>query len=392
MIRIKVEGISKRFTVQEKDFLALNDVHFEAQSGEVVGILGRNGAGKSTLLKILSRIMPPTAGRAELHGRVGSLLEVGTGFHPELSGRENIFLSAALLGMKDSEVEKRFDEIVEFSGVERFLDTPVKHYSSGMYMRLAFSVAAHLEPEILLVDEVLAVGDAEFQRKCMSRLETFGSGGQTVLFVSHNMQAVTRLCNRALLIDAGKVILSGPIAEVVPAYLNLGLTHPGERSWPDGPHAPGNRVVRLRKVRVRGQAGETLDSVSVASLFGIEMEYEVAIADRVLFPSITIANEWGVNVLWSTDTRHELHGKPRAVGRYRATVWVPANFMAEGTFTVTAAMTSLAPKQVHFSEAGAVHFQVLDALDGTTARGAYTLHVDGVVRPLLDWDVEFDSQ
>ena len=220
-------------------FRALENVSFKTSPGEVVGIIGRNGAGKSTLLKILAKILRPTRGQAVLHGRVGSLLEVGSGFHGELTGRENIFLNAAILGINHHEISCKLDEIVDFAGVGEHLDEPVKHYSTGMYLRLAFSVAAHIEPEILLVDEVLAVGDAEFQKKCMRRIEQVGKNGQTVLFVSHNMQAVMRLCNRALLLEHGKLVEQGPVHDVAASYLRLGGGNRGERRYPDGPYAPG---------------------------------------------------------------------------------------------------------------------------------------------------------
>src|SRR5881409_1050782 len=202
-------------TPEAASIWALNDVSFDVKRGEVVGIIGRNGAGKSTLLKILSRITEPTEGRARIHGRVGSLLEVGTGFHPELTGRENIYLNGAILGMKKSEIDRKFDEIVAFAEVEQFIDTPVKHYSSGMYLRLAFAVAAHLEPEVLIVDEVLAVGDAAFQKKCIDRMAALAAGGRTILFVSHNMDLIPRLCHRALLLDAGQVVRHGPADDVL---------------------------------------------------------------------------------------------------------------------------------------------------------------------------------
>ena len=218
---------TKQVTQRETSFLALNDVSFDAEPGEVIGILGRNGAGKSTLLKILARILRPTRGHIELRGRVGSLLEVGSGFHGELTGRENIFLNAAILGMQHREIVRHLDEIVDFAGVGQYLDEPVKTYSSGMYMRLAFSVAAHIEPEILLVDEVLAVGDAEFQKKCMQRIEQVGKHGQTVLFVSHNIQAVLRLCSRALLIEQGRLEQTGPVHEVAASYMSTGGAEPG---------------------------------------------------------------------------------------------------------------------------------------------------------------------
>jgi lipopolysaccharide transport system ATP-binding protein len=225
-------------------FWALRDVAFELRQGTVVGVIGRNGAGKSTLLKILSRITEPTTGTARLNGRTGSLLEVGTGFHPELSGRENIYLSAAVLGMRRGEIDRRFDEIVEFAGVEQFLDTPVKRFSSGMQVRLGFAVAAHLEPEILFVDEVLAVGDASFQAKCLGRMEQIGASGRTVVFVSHSMPAILRLCSQAMLLEGGRVVTFGPTHDVVRTYLHSDLGRMSERRWTAN-DAPGTDVARL---------------------------------------------------------------------------------------------------------------------------------------------------
>ena len=203
---------------------------FEVQPGEVVGIIGRNGAGKSTLLKILSRITEPTEGEVDINGRVGSLLEVGTGFHPELTGRENVYLNGAILGMRRAEIARKFDEIVAFAEVEKFIDTPVKHYSSGMYMRLAFAVAAHLEPEILIVDEVLAVGDAEFQKKCLGKMGDVAKGGRTVLFVSHNMMMIQRLCTRAILLQNGRLASDDHPARVIQAYITDTTANPAARS------------------------------------------------------------------------------------------------------------------------------------------------------------------
>src|SRR6476620_2583780 len=244
----------KRITRQEHhgavvELSAQRDVTFEVPEGQVRGVIGRNGAGKSTLLKILTRIAFPTEGRAEIRGRVGSLLEVGTGFNQELTGRENIYLNGAILGMKRREIDRRFDDIVEFSGVEKFIDTPVKRYSSGMYVRLAFAVAAHFEPEILFVDEVLAVGDAEFQARCLGRMEDFGNSGRTVLFVSHNMQAVAQLCNQAILLDGGRLVREGSSEEIVAHYLQTAAGAGSSRTWPED-EAPGDELVRLRSVRI----------------------------------------------------------------------------------------------------------------------------------------------
>ncbi len=237
----------------KEELWSLKGVSFEISAGEVVGIIGRNGAGKSTLLKILSRIIDPTSGRAEIRGRVGTLLEVGTGFHPELTGRENIYLSGIILGMKRSEIDQKFDEIVEFSGVSKFIDTPVKRYSSGMYVRLAFAVGAHLEPEILIVDEVLAVGDGQFQKKCLDKMRTIGSEGRTVLFVSHNLEAVARLCDRAIVLRDGKVVFDGPSHEAVKAYHGDSSSSTAVREWHEPSEAPSGDVVRLRAVRVKSR-------------------------------------------------------------------------------------------------------------------------------------------
>ena len=255
-VRALKNVVSRRHSNEGVDtFWALKDVSFDVKVGEVLGVIGRNGAGKSTLLKIISRITSPTVGAVEVRGRVGSLLEVGTGFHPELTGRENVFLSGAILGMKRAEIAKKFDEMVAFAEVERFIDTPVKHYSSGMYLRLAFAVAAHLEPEILLVDEVLAVGDMRFQRKCIDKMQDVGQHGRTVLFVSHNMPAITRLCQRAVLFEEGALTQFGPAVDVVGSYLQAGMGTTAVREWTDPARMPGSDSVRLRAVRIRDESG-----------------------------------------------------------------------------------------------------------------------------------------
>src|ERR1035437_6336284 len=252
---------------------ALRDVSFEVRQGDVVGVIGRNGSGKTTLLKVLSRITEPTTGSAELHGRVGSLLEVGTGFHQELTGRENVFMSGAVLGMRRSEIVRKFDEIVEFAGIDQFLDTPVKRYSSGMQVRLGFAVAAHLDPEILFVDEVLAVGDAEFQKKCLGKMSELGQGGRTILFVSHSIPAMLRLCEQAILLDHGRVVTAGPTHAVVRAYLESDLGRTSERSWDAPSTAPGDDVARLRSIRVVPAQGGQGDEVDITEPLDIEIQY-----------------------------------------------------------------------------------------------------------------------
>jgi lipopolysaccharide transport system ATP-binding protein len=253
-------------------FWALKDVSFDVRKGEVLGIIGRNGAGKSTLLKILSRITEPTAGRAEIYGRVGSLLEVGTGFHPELTGRENIFLSGAILGMKRSEIESKFDEIVKFAETERFLDMQLKHYSSGMQVRLGFAVAAHLEPEILIIDEVLAVGDAEFQKKCLGKMKDVAREGRTVLFVSHNMPAVMNMCTRVILMGAGKVVEDGKTGDVIQDYLslidNITMVPLSERT-----DRKGNQAMRFTSFGLTGRDGRNVNTIYSGDSLGIRLKY-----------------------------------------------------------------------------------------------------------------------
>jgi lipopolysaccharide transport system ATP-binding protein len=382
------DALSRGASRDSREFRALNGVSFDVAPGEAIGIIGANGAGKSTLLKLLARILRPSAGRIEIEGRVGSLLEVGAGFHPDLTGRENIFLSSAILGMSHREIVKKLDSIVAFAGFEKHLDEPVKHYSSGMFMRLAFAVAAHIEPEILLLDEVLAVGDADFQKKCLGRLEEAGRGGQTIVFVSHNLHAVTRLCSRAMLLEAGKVTAIGPAREVVGRYLEAGGGHRSQYRYPDGAHAPGDHVVRLRAARVRSRQGETLEAVDIGAEFGIEFEFDVLTPQAILFPSVVLNNEWGP-VVWSTDVATSWHGKPRPAGRYRATAWFPADLIGPGAMSVTLAMHSFQPYTQHFQETNAVAFQATETAFGS--RGNFLGHIDGGVRPRLEWTVEHEG-
>ena len=370
---------------------ALTDVSFEVRPGEMVGIIGRNGAGKSTLLKILSRITEPTKGRAKLYGRVASLLEVGTGFHPELTGRENVYQNGAILGMRRAEIDRLFDEIVAFSEVEQFLDTPVKRYSSGMLMRLAFAVAAHLEPEILIVDEVLAVGDAAFQRKCLNKMQTVGQNGRTVLFVSHNMPAVTRLCERTIMLDGGRVLCDGPSGEVVGAYLSSHAGTAATREWSDT-EAPGDDVVRLRAVRVRRDDGEIGDAIDIRRPVGVEVEYDVLKPGHVLSPNLHFFNEEGTYVFMSGDQDPEWRKTPRPTGRFSSTAWVPGNLLSEGTLFVGAAITTPDPVNVRVYERDAVAFQIIDTMEGDSVRGEWGGAIPGVIRPMLNWTTRYGDE
>ena len=368
---------------------ALRDVSFEVETGEVLGIIGRNGAGKSTLLKILCRITEPTSGIATIHGRISSLLEVGTGFHQELTGRENVYLNGTILGMKKKEVDRKFDEIVEFSGIEKFIDTPVKRYSSGMRVRLAFSVAAHLEPEILMIDEVLAVGDADFQRKCLNKMEDAGKRGHTVLFVSHNMPAVARLCQRTIHLENGSIFRDGLTHEVLSAYMTSGLGTTAAREWAEASNAPGGKVARLRAVRVRDAGGQVAESLDIRHAFHIEMDYEVIESGYVLLPHFRLVTEQGIDAFVTVDLDPDWRGRSRPAGRYVSTVEVPGNLLAEGVTFVNCYLITLNPDTVQFAETSAVSFLIFDSLDGNSARGDYVKHMPGVMRPMLNWNTRF---
>jgi len=417
---IEVEGLSKRYRLGQlqagydtlrdaiahganrllhrehrppaEEIWALDDVSFSVEQGEVLGVIGPNGAGKSTLLKILTRITTPTRGSAVIRGRVGSLLEVGTGFHGELTGRENIYLNGAILGMRRREINRKLPEIIQFSGVERFIDTPVKRYSSGMYVRLAFSVAAHLEPEILLVDEVLSVGDAEFQRRCLGRMEELSSHGRTVLFVSHQMPVLARLCDRAILLREGRVVEDGPSEQVVARYLQAEGGAGSQRTWADLGSAPGGKRVRLREVRVVDEDGRLADSVDVRRPVGIEISFTVLRDEFPVFPKIKVIDREGNTAFSTVDTSLLWSSRP-ALGDYVATAWIPGNLLNEGLYTVEPAVSSLGTigthKLVHQARAPeAVAFHVFDPGKGDTSKGSYGGQFRGAVRPLLEWTSE----
>jgi lipopolysaccharide transport system ATP-binding protein len=371
---------------------ALKDVSFEVEQGELIGIVGRNGAGKSTLLKILSRVTRPTTGEVEIFGRVGSLLEVGTGFHADLTGRENIFLNGAILGMRRAEIVRKFDEIVAFSELEKFIETPVKFYSSGMYVRLAFSVAAHLEPEILIMDEVLAVGDAAFQQKCLDKMRDIRREGRTIFFVSHNMPAITRLCRRVVMLEAGRIVADGAAQEVVNRYLNSNWKAGAEREWTEEAEAPGDAVVRLRRVRVCNDAGETVAALDIRRPVRVEISYDVLEGGHVLLPVVELYNEEGTEVFTTHDTGAEWRRRERARGRYVSVVTVPGNLLAEGSLIAHISIMSHFPSTIlHAHSANAVAFQVVDGGDGLSARGDYVGPMPGVVRPLLEWDTRSET-
>ena len=387
-LRTRSNGTAGEDEIRTDEIWALRDVNFEIQRGEIVGIIGHNGAGKSTLLKILTRITEPTRGSVDLWGRVGSLLEVGTGFHKELTGAENVYLNGAILGMGKTEVDRKFDEIVSFAEVEKFIYTPVKYYSSGMTVRLAFAVAAHLEPEILLVDEVLAVGDANFQRKCLAKMEDVGRQGRTVLFVSHHMPSIVRLCERTILLKQGEIIADGPTTQVVGDYLSSALGTAASVTYDNPALAPGNEVVRLRAVRARTETGESSYAMDIREPIGVEMEYEVLQDGHVLYPYFTVANDESLILFTSVSSDPEWRSRPRPAGRYVSTGWIPGNLLNEGTMMVSVGVRTEQPYRNHFYEKEAIAFQVVEPSTGDTARVDNVRRYKGVIRPLLEWETE----
>jgi len=363
---------------------ALRDVSFNVSHGEVIGIIGRNGAGKSTLLKVLSRITEPTAGKVILHGRVGSLLEVGTGFHPELTGRENIYLSGAVLGMRRAEIQRKFDEIVHFAEVEKFLDTPVKRYSSGMYVRLAFSVAAHLEPEILLVDEVLAVGDASFQKKCLGKMGDVASEGRTVLFVSHNMIAVQNLCQRVLWINSGHLQQEGATNEVISNYFSSSYNSNKQKEWLNIDSAPGNDLVRIARIQIRPPKSNSNDIISMDMPFDIEIDYWNLIPDANIHLCLHVFNEQQIPVFSTTSIDNEKSALERKLspGLYRSVCHIPGNLLNEG-FHRIALLVLRNTSKIIFKDENALAFEVLDL---GTRPGSWYGKEPGVIRPILPWE------
>jgi lipopolysaccharide transport system ATP-binding protein len=367
--------------VSMEDFWAVQDVSFEIQPGEVIGIIGRNGAGKSTLLKILSRIVEPTRGQVTLRGRVASLLEVGTGFHPELTGRENVFLNGAILGMTRAEIKSKFDEIVSFAEVEQFLDTPVKRYSSGMYVRLAFAVAAHLEPEILIVDEVLAVGDWKFQKKCLGKISEVAHGGRTVLFVSHNMTAIKSLCVRALLIEAGRLKEQGHAGDIVKRYMETGAQNTLALEWENPEPVSEKNQTWLRTVQLTPASPREDDQILVSTPLKISTEYYNSSPGAMLSISLIVYTAEEICAFISASD-----ASAREQGLHRATCFVPAGLLNEETYRLRILIvqdgTNVLVDKDHL-----ITFQVHDVARNGHWFGKWS----GVVRPTLEWQAEYLS-
>ena len=368
-----------------EEFWALKDISFKVKQGEVIGIIGRNGAGKSTLLKIISRITEPTKGRIRINGRVASLLEVGTGFHPELTGRENIFLNGAILGMGKAEIKRKFDEIVAFAEIEKFLDTPVKRYSSGMYVRLAFAVAAHLEPEILLVDEVLAVGDAAFQKKCLGKMGDISQEGRTLLFVSHNMVAIQSLCDRTILLNDGRIMEEGPSNRVISGYLQRSFPVLTKQVWDDINIAPGNNLVRLHRLWITPEDGSSSDQITMQTALQIGIEFWNLIPNTFIDVTLHIYTEDEI-IAFGSGTVHETvrHGSPFPKGLFRSVCHIPDNLLNSGKHRIKLLIVK-DQGTVIYSQENILSFEVVDSLD---ARGAWYGKLAGAVRPRLKWTTE----
>jgi lipopolysaccharide transport system ATP-binding protein len=375
---------------------ALKDINLEIKRGEILGIIGKNGAGKSTLLKIISRITSPTKGRINISGRTASLIEVGTGFHGELTGRENIYLNGSILGLRKHEINQRLDKIIDFSGVEKYIDTPVKRYSSGMYVRLGFSVAAHLDPDILIIDEVLAVGDAEFQKKCFGKMKNISSEGRTVLFVSHNMPSIINLCNRGILLNDGEVIKDGQAEDVVENYLLMGGVKGGEIVWSDLQNAPGNEIARLQSVKILQDGIEGSTSVvDIAKEVHIEIKYLNLQEGAQLCIGLWLDDGLGTAVLASENAKYvsltedPWWNKPHPVGLFKSICRIPGTFLNDRTYQITVYLSKYPGKLIdHIArEEHIISFSVYDS-GGMRKRGIYG-GWKGVVRPKLDWNTEF---
>lgn len=399
---IEVENLSKKFRIDhsrepylslrdsfknifkrsaKEDFYALKDINFTVEEGDSVGIIGKNGAGKSTLLKIISKITPPTTGSITYRGRVASLLEVGTGFHTELTGRENIFMNGSILGMRRTEIKKNFDAIVDFAGVEKFIDTPLKHYSSGMQLRLAFAVAAFLENEILIIDEVLAVGDAEFQKKCVGKMGEVSKSGRTLLFVSHNISVLNSLCPTCIYLKKGQMAFMGETEKAVNQYLNGEDGNKTEANW-ENKEKPGDDVAILHYAKLIDENLKQLEIAAIDKKIGVEFIYEVLKPGFAPIPNIFVLTIKGECAFVSSEKKDE---KLSGIGRFKSIMWIPQHLLNEEIYVIGIALSTFTPSvMVHFCAKDALIFEVIEDLDKREAD--YRHKLPGVVRPKLVWE------
>lgn len=381
---LKIGEANDRSNKGESDYVwSLRDINFEIKQGDAVGIIGRNGAGKSTLLKLLSKVTKPTTGSFKVNGRIASLLEVGTGFNPEMTGRENIYLNGAILGMRRAEITRKFDEIVDFSGVERYIDTPVKRYSSGMYVRLAFAVAAHLESEILIVDEVLAVGDAEFQKKCLGKMGDVSKGeGRTVLFVSHNIAAISNLCNVSMFLKNGGLKNFGETSTIVKDYYEEGNILNSKVAYLKD-NAPGNELIRLISTEAVDSKLDNKYNYVINERVGVKIVFEILQPTDDLVIGLNLYDNSDIHILSSHQKNYP---KNYTVGLHETVLWFPENFLADGLhYFGIAAMSYKGIFKVHFHDVNKFCINIIDVQEANTARGSYTGHFPGIIRPILEW-------
>jgi lipopolysaccharide transport system ATP-binding protein len=392
---LEIQGISKKYSIQankqpylslrenlfsfvkknkKEEFWALNDITFDVMPGDTVGIIGKNGAGKSTLLKILSKITPPTKGKIISRGRIASLLEVGTGFHPELSGRENVFMNGSILGMRRTEISKNFDAIVEFAGVEKFIDTPLKHYSSGMQLRLAFAVAAFLENEILIIDEVLAVGDAEFQKKCLGKMGDISKSGRTILFVSHNMGTLNALCSRGVLLNNGETKLIGNIQDAILKYNYQYQT--SFKEWTSKNEAPGDNIVKLKKIYVVNSLNIQVFELKIDEEFAVCVEFEILENNVKPAPNLHFYDASGTYCFAAISVSVEFNK-----GCYTSFTWIPGNFLNNQTYNVGVAFTTLKTSHIHFYEKETISIEIIE--NKMLRKHDYGGTIEGAIRPEL---------
>jgi len=396
-VKSVLKGFGGKKTETKEEFWALKDVSFQVKRGEVVGIIGRNGAGKSTLLKILSRITEPTTGRVRLKGRVASLLEVGTGFHPELTGRENIYLNGAVLGMMRQEIDRKFDEIVAFAEVEKFLDTPVKRYSSGMYVRLAFAVAAHLEPEILVVDEVLAVGDAAFQKKCLGKMGDVASKeGRTVLFVSHQMSMVSSLCVKAILLESGKIKQIADPTNVILNYYSSDTASPAKVDFTKTNKYIGDDYAVLLEGYIKNSKKEITTDININESFTIGMKYRIlsqkSFKSFYPYPNCNVFTADGTHVFYSSASNSELSSP--TPGDYYAEFSIPENLLNSGTYFVGLALSCCdSGVKVHFHEHSALCFHIKENIEANinNTRNGWSGSLPGIIHPKFNWTVNYSA-
>ncbi len=375
------------------DFFSLSEITFKIKKGESVGIIGKNGAGKSTLLKIIAGITKPSNGHFYVGGKLGALIEVGAGFHQELTGKENIYLYGSILGMSRKEISEKYNDIVNFADLNDFLDTPAKFYSTGMYLRLGFSVAIHTNPDILLIDEVFAVGDELFQRKCLKKIEDFRKQGKTIIIVSHNMDIIAQYTDRCIWLDRGVIKNDGRPQESIAKYLVDVVGDKktdklsSEINYKDRIYV-GSDIVRLLSVSLHKEDFVLDTNFDITKSIGISMEYEVLKGGEEFTHGCNLYDESGTHILSSHDIVSSYSKVPKKIGKYKATMWIPPNLLNEGKVYVGVAILNQVPFKIHFHEEKVLSFNVFDPFDGKSARGQYLSRIPGVVRPLLRWDSE----